>query len=696
MQAKNDLNEMSIQYVKGVGPRKAILFGNLGIRTIFDLFYHLPRRYEDRSVITRIKDVEIGNEYSIIGKILKINAFTAKTGTNIFDMLIEDGSGRLHVVWYNMPFMRKTFTLGQWVVFFGKVELFRQLQMAHPAYEFLPSDDKIIKPGESLEIGRIVPVYALTKDLAQRQMRTIVFSLIKGYINFFEEVIPTSVRARQKLVDIRFAMENIHFPHSQENLERAYKRVVFEEFFLLQIVMAMKKRETLKLGLTHSVNKEMRTNFESLFDFEFTKSQKKCMLEIEADMASASPMRRLLQGDVGSGKTIVALYALFIAGNNNYQAVLMAPTEILARQLYLNASKIMMPRGFNVQLLIGGISQKSKGKIISDIKEGCVDFIIGTHAVFHEKLEYKNLGLVIVDEQHKFGVEQINLLINKNARTDVLVMSATPIPRSLTMAMYGDMDISILDEKPAGREPVTTWWANEDKRWEIYEFIRNEIKKGHQAYIICSRVAGSEEENLTSVCGLKEHLEKEVFTDLPIALIHGKMKTVEKDKVMMDFKNGKYNVLISTTVIEVGVDVPNATIMLIENADRYGLAQLHQLRGRIGRGKSAAYCILMGQAMNSASEERLKTIASTDSGFDISEKDLDLRGPGEFLGKRQTGLPEIKFGDIVKDFDIMEVAREEAFNLVNDDPELKSENNLKIKKIITERFVQKNTVPHGE
>jgi len=505
------------------------------------------------------------------------------------------------------------------------------------------------------------------------------------HLGHVKDPLPTYLRARKKLVDFKFAIENIHFPYSAENLMRAYQRLVFEEFFILQVVMAMRRKKHEKKGIAHRRGKGLLEELEELFSFKLTSGQKRCIKEIAADMSSEKPMYRLLQGDVGSGKTVVAVYAALLAVRNGYQAVIMAPTEILARQHYVTISKTLMPLGLNIRLLVNGIDQKTKEDINGEIKSGEVDIVIGTHSVFQENVECHDLGLVVIDEQHKFGVDQRKALRSKKVKADTLVMTATPIPRSLAMTVYGDMDISFLKEKPDDRKAAVTYWAGEEQRESVYQFLKSEVSKGRQGFVVCPRV-GEGKADLASVEGVYQSLKGGVFKDLGIALVHGRMKSDDKDSVMGDFRDGKYDILVATTVVEVGVDVPNATFMLVEHADRYGLAQLHQLRGRIGRGKHTSYCILMGEPKTEASRERLSTISSTDDGFEIAEKDLDLRGPGEFLGNRQSGLPELRFGNIVKDIKIMEEARREAFEIVKLDPALEDPRHAGIRDNIVERF----------
>lgn len=685
MQVKKEAKDTPVRYVKGVGPIKAGLFERIGILNVSDLFYYLPRRYEDRTRIVDIKDAKVGEAQGIVGTILKTNSFKARTGTYIFELQVGDENNKISAVWYNQPFMSKVLSKGERVVLYGKLDKDQHLVMTHPAYEVI---DEETEEGtfSSLEVGRIVPFYSLTENLGQREIRKVVKEALSAYSSSLRDHLPTKIRARKKLVDSKFAVENIHFPHSEENLERAYKRLIFEEFFLLQVVMALRRNRIKGKGIKHEVKGSLLGDFESLFSFNLTSEQKKCIKEIEVDMAGEKPMYRLLQGDVGSGKTVVAMYALLLTCQNAHQGVLMAPTEILARQHYVTVSKTLMPLGVNVRLLVSGMDEKGKETVREEISKGEADIVIGTHALIQEGVLFKDLGLVVIDEEHRFGVDQRKILRKKGTSSDVLVMTATPIPRSLVLTFFGDMDTSTLEEKPAGRESISTWWANEEKREDIYSFVRDEVKKGRQAFIVCPRIKKTGSMELRSAEAEYEHLKNDIFKDLRLALIHGRMKTEEKDNIMESFRRGEYDILVATTVVEVGVDIPNVSVMLVEHAERYGLAQLHQLRGRIGRGRHASYCILLGRAETDSSIERLEAISNTTDGFEIAQKDLDIRGPGELLGTRQSGLPELKFGNIARDFSIMEEARLEAFSLVKEDPDLVMGQNTGVKAALLEMF----------
>lgn len=681
MQAKKDVRGMSIRYIKGVGPAKALLFEKLGVKTVSDLFYFLPRRYEDRTLVVAPSQAKPGEAQAVRGKVIKCSVFRARTGTGIVEVSVGDGKGRVFGVWYNQPFISKVFSPGQEVVLYGEVEAAGRLQITHPAFEIITGESK----EESLEIGRIVPFYPLTEKLTHRDVRKTAHRAIKSCLSFIEDPLPTRIRARRQLVDIKFAVENIHFPHSFDNLSKAHRRLIFEEFYMLQVVMAMKRKLSQKKGTAHVSSGRFLDDFAKLFPFELTAAQKKCIAEVEKDMSGAKPMYRLLQGDVGSGKTVVAIFALLLTCENGHQGVMMAPTEILARQHYVNISKILMPQGINVRLLVGGMPEEDRLRVLEEVSSGEADIVIGTHSLLQQKVEFKDMALVVIDEQHKFGVEQRKELVKKGANPDTLVMTATPIPRSLVMAIFGDMDISCLTDKPSGRQKVTTYWTAADNRQAVYGLIREQVASGRQAFVVCPRIKNQKAGTVSfSAEEVYSRLKDDVFPGLKVTMLHGQMSAKEKDGIMKDFVSGKYDILVATTMIEVGVDVPNVSVMLVEHAEMYGLSQLHQLRGRIGRGKHESYCVLICEDESESSIERLEAITSMDDGFLIAEKDLDIRGPGEFLGTRQSGLGDLKFGDIARDFSIMEEARSDAFETIEEDPDLSLERNFAVRSRIRE------------
>ncbi|MBF0215987.1 MAG: ATP-dependent DNA helicase RecG, partial [Candidatus Omnitrophica bacterium] len=586
---ENRHTPVPIRYIKGVGPKKALLFLKLGIENVQDLFYYLPRRYEDRSNISKIKDLRPGEAFSVNVSVLKSSLFSARTGTVIFDIEVGDDTGRAHAVWYNMPFLKKTLPPGRELILYGKVDPGSRHQFTHPAFDIVENEGQV-----SLEVKRIVPVYPLTAELTEKYVRRTMYNAIEQELAHVPEGLPTYLRARGKLVDFNFAVRNIHFPSSMDNLQKAYRRLVFEEFFTLQVIMALRKKKAGKNGIKHDVRSGLMKEFRGLFDFTLTPDQEKCINDIERDMSSDRPMNRLLQGDVGSGKTVVAMYAMLLSVIGGHQAVMMAPTEILARQHFVTVSKIFMPLGLNVRLLINGIDKSERARVLEGLVAGDVDILIGTHSVFQKSVDYSDLALVVIDEQHKFGVDEREALRKKNDKADTLVMTATPIPRSLAMTVYGDMDVSVMKSKPAGRKPVVTFWIDEEKRASVYGFIRDELDEGRQAYVVCPRIDKAGPGDLISAEAVFESMAKGPFKDYTTALMHGRMKADEKNKLMDEFGVGKIKILVTTTLVEVGLDIPNATLMIVEQAHLFGMAQLHQLRGRIGRGAHTSYCMLMG------------------------------------------------------------------------------------------------------
>lgn len=689
MQDKNSL-QTSVRYLKGVGPKRAEDLAKAGINTVEDLLYYLPMRYEDRSRIVRIRDIKIGESQAIGGVIANISGRRTKSGLAVFDAEIKDESGSIHAVWFNQPYLKDYLIKGKKVILYGRVELYERVQMMSPDYE-IESDEA----GESIHMKRIVPVYSLTSELSQKYLRGLAYQAATQYSKYLVERLPAYIVAHEHMVDIKFAFRNIHFPINMENLEKAYRRIVFEEFFMLQLALAIKRAGSkAESGFGHTVAGELVAEFKKRIPFELTGGQKKAMADIERDMASGRPMNRLLEGDVGSGKTLVAAHALVLTAQNGFQGCMMAPTEVLARQHFIGLSEILMPLGINIVLLVGGADAKAKDLIYREIKDGKVSIVVGTHALIQESVEFNRLGLVVIDEQHKFGVDQRASLYNKGTKPHMLVMTATPIPRTLALTVYGDLDISVIRELPKGRKPIVTYWASEAKRDKAYNFVKEELVKGRQAYVICPKIedggpsarTGELISKVQNVIDTFAKLKTEAFAGFELGLLHGKMTSEEKEAVMKAFKKGKIQVLVSTVVIEVGIDVPNATVMLIENADRFGLSQLHQLRGRVGRGEHESYCILLADPVTEGGAERLKAIEATLDGFKVSEADLEQRGPGEFFGTRQHGLPEIRFGNIIRDFDIMELARREAFGLVSRDPQMQEDHHRLLKQAVRGRF----------
>lgn len=663
-----------VQYVKGVGPRLAGIVEKLGIFDVRDLLYHFPRRHEDRTHFGRVASLQHGENATVLGTVISADNVQTRGRLVLTKVAVDDGSGVVALTWFNQKFRKEQFTKlkGRQIVVYGTVQAGRWgVEIAAPEWELYSED------ADPLSSGRVVPVYPLTEGLFQGQVRKVIRGALDLYAPLVPETLPEELRDRLDLMDIADALRNIHFPESEVALEAARKRLVFEELFLLQLALAVRKRgmEAPGSGIRFDMPQSFEEELREILPFELTGAQKRVIREIAADMARPLCMNRLLQGDVGSGKTAVAIAAMLIAVRNGYQAALMAPTEILAEQHYLGISKLLANigiLGIRVDLLTGSLRSKRRQEVNERITSGQTQIVIGTHALIQEGVEFRRLGLVIVDEQHRFGVMQRAALMDKGLTPDMLVMTATPIPRTLTLTVYGDLDVSIIDELPPGRKPVRTHWKQIGERRKVYNALRTLIEQGRQAYVVCPLIEESEKLQVRAASELAEFLATEMFPDLRIGLLHGQMKTDEKDQVMTEFRSGDTHVLVSTTVIEVGVDVPNATVMVIEDADRFGLAQLHQLRGRVGRGQEQSYCVLVCEANSEDGIKRMQIMSSTNDGFVIAEEDLKIRGPGEFYGTRQSGMAGLRIADIFRDVPILEVARKEAFDLVEKDPQISS------------------------
>ncbi len=636
----------SIKYIKGVGEARAKLFSKLGINSVYDAINYFPREYEDRTIVKKIAEIMDGEECGVSAEIVsEVTETRPRRNLSIVKALVTDGSAFLSLTWFNQGYIKNSLQKGIEYIFFGKVKRTgMRIEMNSPVIE---KADQLGK-----NTGRILPIYSLTKGLTQTHTRKLTESAIKLARDKLVETLPDEIRKGYKLSRVNFSYEEIHFPKSLSNMEEARRRLVFEELLILQLGLIRSKGASTQLKGIRFQPIDMEPLFEKL-TFSLTNAQKKVFEEILNDMESAKKMNRLIQGDVGSGKTIVAVMAIYLAAKNEYQSAFMVPTEILAEQHFRSVGSLFESLGIRVRLLTGSTKKKEKEEIKSLVKEGQIDVLIGTHAILEDDTEFHKLGLVITDEQHRFGVRQRAKLSVKGENPHLLVMTATPIPRTLSLVLYGDLDVSVIDELPPNRKPIDTYAVDESFRQRIYNFIRKNVAEGRQAYIVCPLVEDSEEIEAESAEGLAERIRDNELKGLRVGLIHGKLKPVEKEAVMRSFVKGELDVLVSTTVIEVGVNVPNATLMVIENAERFGLAQLHQLRGRVGRGEHKSYCVLFNQSKSDISRQRMEIMASTNDGFVISEKDLELRGPGDVFGVRQHGLPELRIANLYRDIDVL-------------------------------------------
>jgi ATP-dependent DNA helicase RecG len=670
-----------VQYLKGVGPKRSETLRRLGIHTIYDMLHYFPRDYKDRTRIQKISEAKLGGEITIQGKVLGVNPRVARNRIHILEVFVGDETGTVAATWFNQPFLTKKFRIGDILFLHGKVGAYKYLQLLSPEFEIISEDEVNVKGGE------IIPVYPLTESISHVHFRKIMRDVVNSFSDYIEEILPAKVIRRNQLIPLKSALKDIHFPKSFDCLKDAKYRLVYNELFILEIAMALRRRCIKEeRGISFRVGTNVDSHIRKLIPFNLTGAQERVINEIKEDMRSDKPMNRLLQGDVGSGKTVVAIYAVLVAIANGYQTALMAPTEILAEQHYQTIQKYLANSHVRVCLLTGKTNTRQRKSELQQIADGNINLVVGTHALIEEAVNFKQLGLVVVDEQHKFGVVQRLKLKEKGSCPDMLIMTATPIPRTLSLTVFGDLDISVIDEMPPGRTPIKTILVPKDDEKEAYNFIQSEIQKGRQAFIVYPLVEESKVFNLKSATAEAKRLQNEVFPALKIGLLHGQMKPAEKEKVMSDFKERQYDVLVSTIIIEVGIDVTNATIMVVEHAERFGLSQLHQLRGRIGRGSEQSHCLLFGDPKTPEARERLKIMAKTNDGFKIAEMDFRLRGPGEFFGTRQHGLPELKISDLLRDFSILKQVRKDAFEIVAEDTHLASQAHLKIKQKIIETF----------
>jgi ATP-dependent DNA helicase RecG len=667
-----------LTYVKGVGPARAAMLETKGLLTVEDLLSYVPFRYEDRSNMKTIAQLAPGEMATVVAEVrtARVAGFRRRN-LGLFEASFTDSSRAiLHAKWFHGEYLAKTLEPGRRVALFGKIEFDSytgELAMVHPEFELLTDDDDDAEA--ALHVGRVVPVYEAISKVNTRAIRTIVHRAL-GQISPLDDPLPQSLRQQFKLIDRWTAIRDMHFPPPDSDLRllNAFRspaqfRLIFEEFFWLEcglFVRRGKARE--ETGIAFQLNDGVRERVKTMLPFKPTGAQKRVLGEIARDMSAPRPMHRLLQGDVGSGKTIVAAEAAVIAIENGYQVAMLAPTEILASQHFSYLKPLLGKLGYVVALLTGSFSDREKVQLKKLLAEGLVHVAVGTHALLEKNVEFRNLGLAIVDEQHRFGVMQRLGLAHKGVHPDVLVMTATPIPRTLALTIYGDLDVSVIDELPPGRKPIVTKHVTADHVERVYSFLKKQITEGKQAYVVYPVIEESETQAMKAAEKMHAHLSSEVFPDLTVGLLHGRLPAPEKEAAMEDFKLGRIKILVSTTVIEVGVDVPNATVMLIEQAERFGLAQLHQLRGRVGRGAEQSYCILVTERMNDTARERIRTMVDTNDGFRIAEMDLKLRGPGEFFGTRQSGLPSLRVANILRDQEILEVARNAAAEFIEKPP----------------------------
>ncbi len=678
-----------LRYLKGVGPERHKVLQRLGLETVEDLFYFFPRRYEDRGPVRAIRELVPGEKGCTQGVIASSGLVRTRYGQVIFRAAVRDVGGMLQALWFNQAYLGKILVPRARVILYGRAETNGRtgVRMVHPEYEVLsPGTD----PSGSIHSGRIVPIYPLTEDLSQKGLRQLVFHLLERHEALLADALPEGTRRRLELVDLRRAMRRVHFPDSESAREAAYRRLVLEEFLLLQLAVQAKRAQlrAREAAFTPRGGDREVEAFLGSLDFEPTPGQLRAVREIVADMKKGRPMGRLVQGDVGSGKTVVAAAALAFTAANGFQAALMAPTEVLAQQLYVNLTRFLEPFSMRCGYLAQGLPPAERARTLEEVASGRIQVAVGTHALIQREVRFKRLGLVVIDEQHKFGVFQRAGLKEKasgGVEPHLLLLTATPIPRTLALTLYGDLDISAITEMPKGRRPVRTFWVGEPKRAEVYRMIEGLLAAGRQGYVICPLIR--EGTALTAKSALAAHGElTRIFASRKVGLLHGRLNAAQKKKVMEDFREGRIELLVSTVVIEVGVDVPNATFMVIENAERFGLSQLHQLRGRVGRGAEESFCVLFSEASGDESAERLEAFESLESGFDLAEKDLELRGAGDLAGRRQHGAASLRIGDLARDAELLVAARDEAARILGADARLVAPEHAALRRALNDRF----------
>lgn len=669
-----------VKYIKGVGPERVKSLNKLGIYTLEDLITYYPRTYEDRSKVKKMDELENGEEGLIEAIcVSRISEIRIRKNMTIYKLIVRDETATCEITWFNMPYLKTKFKIGNRYKFFGKVKrTASKIEMNSPIFE---------EAENSINTGKIIPIYPSIYELTQNTLKNIMNNGIKMVYGNLGETLPEYLLKEYNLIDINKAIKNIHFPENFEEYNKARQRLVFEELLILQLALLKLKNSYAvdETGIAFNKNVHMSDVINTL-PFKLTRAQTKVLEEIDSDMESAKPMNRLLQGDVGCGKTAVSIIASYKAVKSGYQVAIMAPTAILAKQHLENFRKMLGQFNINCELLVSGLTKKQKEDILERLKAGEIDILIGTHALLEDNVEFKKLGFVVTDEQHRFGVRQRAKISSKGTNPDVLVMTATPIPRTLALILYGDLDISIINELPPNRQKIDTFAVTQNMEDRVNNFIKTQINEGRQAYIVCPLVEENEEIEAKSVLELAEKYKNQTFKEYKVEYMHGKLKPAEKDAIMEDFKNGKIDILISTTVIEVGVDVPNANIMIIENAERFGLATLHQLRGRVGRGTYKSYCILKYKGKSDVIKQRMEIMTKTNDGFVVSEKDLELRGSGEFFGTKQHGIPEFKIANLFEDIETLKSVQSVAIKIIEEDSKLESEKNARLKKQVNNKF----------
>ena len=635
---------------------------SLGINTIYDLIYYFPRAYDDRTNIKKIGELKF-NEYVVLkATVMSAVNLTVRSGKKIVKAMVSDGTGIMEILWFGMPYIKKSLRIGEEYLFIGQTKKSAVFQLINPEYKLFSGQQKVSE-------NEILPIYSSNKNITQNSLRKLVEKFLVNFLNYFEENIPKELIKEYKIMERKSAIKNIHYPVSMKEIEEAKRRFAIEELLILELGI-LKNRFIIENSNSKNYEvegkKEKVKNFVSQLTFNLTNAQKKVIKEIYDEISNGKIVNRLIQGDVGSGKTVVAMVMLIYMAENGYQGALMAPTEILANQHYLGIKERLEKIGLRVELLTSSIKGKKKNEILEGIANGDVDIVIGTHSLIEDDVIFKKLGLIVIDEQHRFGVNQRNKLREKGFLGNLLVMSATPIPRSLALSIYGDLDLSIIDELPPGRTPIKTKWiANDEDLEKMYNFIYKKVNDGNQAYFVAPLIETSDKMALKSVDKVSEEIERK-FSNKKIGIIHGKMKAKEKDEVMLKFKNKEYDILIATTVIEVGIDVPASTIMTIYNAERFGLSALHQLRGRVGRGSKQSYCFLISNSITENSKQRLSIMEETEDGFRIAEEDLKLRNSGEIFGLRQSGFSDLKFIDIIYDVKTIKLVRDECIKYLKE------------------------------